>query len=144
MMYGTEFKDNLKMKRKVKEFTVAQLSAKSGISTYRLEDFENGRKLPKITELEQLARPLECPSSELVSKEEYELSIIQEHSNYEFDQSFITESALIEIPPLPRKKSYELITLSRIEMTNYVKKCVSKGEKPSAKTLWECREKVFR
>lgn len=55
----------LKEKRKEKKFTLAQLSAKTGISTTHINDIENNIKEPSISMLVRIAKALDVKVEEL-------------------------------------------------------------------------------
>ena len=55
----------LKEKRKEKKFTLAQLSAKTGISTTHINDIENNIKEPSISMLVRIAKALDVKVEDL-------------------------------------------------------------------------------
>ena len=55
----------LKEKRKEKKFTLAQLSAKTGISTTHSNDIENNIKEPSISMLVRIAKALDVKVEDL-------------------------------------------------------------------------------
>lgn len=55
----------LKQTRKRKNFTLAKLSAKTGISTTHINDIENNIKEPSLSMMVRLAKALDVEISEL-------------------------------------------------------------------------------
>ena len=55
----------LKEKRKEKKFTLAQLSAKTGISTTHINDIENNIKEPSISMIVRIAKALDVKVEDL-------------------------------------------------------------------------------
>lgn len=106
------FNDKLRLLRKVKNLTLAELSKEVGIPTSTLSMYEQGKRNPSKGNLEILANFFDVPQTELYSVTQYNE---ESHSKpYDFNRYLlkygITEDAINELPNDKRELLFRVLS----------------------------------